>query len=58
MVWNADTDRVVMVVIKVMKIRIFREYQSKLAGDIFSDEWFGSFGDDAISVDFSFIFWH
>lgn len=55
---DADTNSIVMVVIKVMKIWVFGENQGELTGNVFFNEWFGCFGDDTIFADFSFIFWY
>ena len=55
---DADTNSIVMVVIKVMKIWVFGENQGELTRNVFFNERFGCFGDDAIFADFSFIFWY
>lgn len=58
MIRDADTDSIVMVIIEMMKIGIFGENQGELTGDMFFNEWFDGFRDNAIFADFGLIFWY
>ena len=40
MIWDADTDSTVVVVVKMMKTWFFRKDNGKFAGDIFFDNGF------------------